>query len=411
MHFTFWSCWLRIVSIAIAVLPVERSPMISSRWPRPTFVIESIALMPVWSGSFTGWRSITPGAFHSTRARLGRLDRAEAVERVAERVDDAAEQRLADRHRRDLAGAADRLALLDLVPLAEERGADVVLLEVEREADDAVLELEHLEREAVLEAVDAGDAVADLQHGADLGEVRLDVEVLDPLAQDRRDLFGAKLHLVTGSLRGERSWRSRSSRPRTLASSLIDPAWRTMPPIRSGSTLRVGLHLAAGRGLDLSEDRRPNSSSESSVRGRQLDVEDALLRRDERVELVGDLRRAPPARPFSATQAQEVDDELVRALRRRRDEHVRLHPRVDLGVLEQRSRGLGGVGDRVAQLLQLASGRRRACRRPAPPRRARARRCGARRLRPAPFELREVDLGERLVDQALLVGAGRATCA
>src|SRR5215210_5954974 len=66
MHFTSWSCWLRIVSIAIAVLPVERSPMISSRWPRPTFVIESIALIPVWSGSFTGWRAITPGAFHST---------------------------------------------------------------------------------------------------------------------------------------------------------------------------------------------------------------------------------------------------------------------------------------------------------------------------------------------------------
>ena len=66
MHFTSWSCWLRIVSIAIAVFPVERSPMISSRWPRPTFVIESIALMPVCSGSFTGWRSTTPGALNSS---------------------------------------------------------------------------------------------------------------------------------------------------------------------------------------------------------------------------------------------------------------------------------------------------------------------------------------------------------
>ena len=27
--------WLRIVSMAMAVLPVLRSPMISSRWPRP----------------------------------------------------------------------------------------------------------------------------------------------------------------------------------------------------------------------------------------------------------------------------------------------------------------------------------------------------------------------------------------
>ena len=79
------------------------------------------------------------------------------------------------------AGAAHRLALLDLLPLAEERGADVVLLEVEREADDAVLELEHLQRDGVLEPVDAGDAVADLQDGADLGEVGLDVVLLDPL--------------------------------------------------------------------------------------------------------------------------------------------------------------------------------------------------------------------------------------
>src|ERR687887_2628410 len=40
--------------------------MISSRWPRPTFVIASIALIPVWSGSFTGWRSTTPGALNSS---------------------------------------------------------------------------------------------------------------------------------------------------------------------------------------------------------------------------------------------------------------------------------------------------------------------------------------------------------
>ena len=37
----------------------------SSRWPRPIGIIESIALMPVWSGSVTGWRKITPGALRS----------------------------------------------------------------------------------------------------------------------------------------------------------------------------------------------------------------------------------------------------------------------------------------------------------------------------------------------------------
>ena len=78
-----------------------------------------------------------------------------------------------------------------MLPLAEERDADVVLLEVEGDADDAVLELEQLERDAVLEPVDAGDAVADLEHRADLGQVGLDVVLLDPLLEDRGDLFGA----------------------------------------------------------------------------------------------------------------------------------------------------------------------------------------------------------------------------
>ena len=123
--------------------------------------------------------------------RLRRLDRTAAVECVAQRVDDAAEHRVAHRDARDAAGPADRLALLDVLPVAEERGADVVLLQVEREADDAVLELEHLQRDGVLEPVDPRDAVADLEDGPDLREVGLDVVVLDPILEDRGDLFGA----------------------------------------------------------------------------------------------------------------------------------------------------------------------------------------------------------------------------
>ena len=129
------------------------------------------------------------GRLELERPALGRLDRRAAVERVAERVDDAADQRVPDRDARDLAGAADGLAFLDELPVAEERCADVVLLEVEGDAAHAVLELEQLERDGVLEAVDAGDAVADLQHSAHLGEVGLDVVLLDPLLEDRGDLF------------------------------------------------------------------------------------------------------------------------------------------------------------------------------------------------------------------------------
>jgi hypothetical protein len=45
-------------------------------------------------------------------------------------------------------------------------GADLVLLEVERDARDAVGELEQLAGHHLVEAVDAGDAVADVNSGA-----------------------------------------------------------------------------------------------------------------------------------------------------------------------------------------------------------------------------------------------------
>ena len=54
--------WLRIVSSATAVLPVWRSPMISSRWPRPIGNMLSMAIRPVSIGWLTGWRAMMSGA-------------------------------------------------------------------------------------------------------------------------------------------------------------------------------------------------------------------------------------------------------------------------------------------------------------------------------------------------------------
>ena len=65
MQTRFCPFWLMIVSTAIAVLPVWRSPMISSRWPRPIGIMLSITLIPVWTGVSTGWRTMTPGAIRS----------------------------------------------------------------------------------------------------------------------------------------------------------------------------------------------------------------------------------------------------------------------------------------------------------------------------------------------------------
>ena len=61
--------WLMIVSMITAVLPVWRSPMISSRWPRPIGISASIAFRPVCIGSCTDLRGMMPGAFTSTRLR------------------------------------------------------------------------------------------------------------------------------------------------------------------------------------------------------------------------------------------------------------------------------------------------------------------------------------------------------
>ncbi len=95
-------------------------------------------------------------------------DRAEAVDRVAQGVDHAAHEAVADRDREHLAGAADRLALLDLGAVAEQHDADLAHVEVEGHAEQAALELQQLVRHGRVEALDARDAVAGLHDAADL---------------------------------------------------------------------------------------------------------------------------------------------------------------------------------------------------------------------------------------------------
>ena len=117
--------WLMIVSTQTAVLPVLRSPMISWRWPRPIGVMASMALMPVCSGSLTRWRCTTEAACSSSARRSSASISPRPSIGCAERVDDPAEEPVADRHREDLAGPLDLLALLDAGDVAEDDGADL----------------------------------------------------------------------------------------------------------------------------------------------------------------------------------------------------------------------------------------------------------------------------------------------
>src|SRR3954469_11488865 len=144
-----------------------------------------------------------------------------------------------------------------------------------------------------------------------------------------------------------------------LAKSFEPAAHARVEPHRSGLEddasdqvwvhLALRLDLAAGSGFDLVEDALEVVVG-ARVRGRQLDVEDALLLRDERVDLVGDLAelRGPA---LLREQAHEVDDELVGSLRDIRED-VGLEARVGLGVVEQLSQ-LVVRRHSLAQLVEL----------------------------------------------------------
>src|SRR5262249_40262909 len=116
---------------------------------------------------------------HVDTGALVSLDRAFAVDRIAECVDNTAKEAFADRYVHDRAGALDGLAFLDLAVVAEDHDADVVDFEVERHATHTVLELDHLAGLNIVETVGAGNAVADGQHLADLGDLGFLAEVLD----------------------------------------------------------------------------------------------------------------------------------------------------------------------------------------------------------------------------------------
>ena len=93
-------------------------------------------------------------------ARLGRFDRTLVVDRLAECVDDAAEQAFADGNFGDSTGALDLVAFLDRLRVAEEHGADVVLFEVHHQPEDLMRKFEQLAERGILQAVDSGDTVA-----------------------------------------------------------------------------------------------------------------------------------------------------------------------------------------------------------------------------------------------------------
>src|SRR5216683_5126937 len=132
--------------------------------------------------------------------------RAPAVDRLAQRIDDTAQEAASDRHIDDGAGALDGVALTDPSVVAKHDDADIVAFKVESQTPRAVGELDHLAGLHLVEAVDAGDAVADRQHLADLRDICLAAEIGDLLLEDRRNLRRANFHEYP--FRQYSSWRA-----------------------------------------------------------------------------------------------------------------------------------------------------------------------------------------------------------
>src|ERR1019366_6902423 len=122
-----------MVSIAMAVLPVWRSPRINSRWPRPTGMSASMTFRPVWRGTVTGPRSMRGGGFDGRALAGGH--RTVAIEWPAERIDDAPQQSVSHGHVHDPARPLDFIARVEMPVFAEQNDADFVLVHVERDAE------------------------------------------------------------------------------------------------------------------------------------------------------------------------------------------------------------------------------------------------------------------------------------
>ena len=130
---------------------------------------------------------MTPGAMRSTEELVGG-DGALVVDGLTECVDHAADHGVADGHAHDLAGALDLVAFLDLGVIAEQHGADLIFFEVHGQAGDAVREREQFAGHDLVEAVNAGDAVADGDDGADFIDGDLGFVVLDLLTNELGNL-------------------------------------------------------------------------------------------------------------------------------------------------------------------------------------------------------------------------------
>src|SRR5665213_396166 len=156
------------------------------------------------------------------------VDRTLAIDRLAERIDDAADEFRAHRHFENAPRALDGVAFGDLLVFAQHDGADRIALEVERQPVRVAREFEHLALHRVRQSVHAADAIGDRYDGALRALLRAGVQVLYPGLDEFADFGRVQLHggLMSHALAGfARTLLFDSSVRRTVRS----PSWKACP--------------------------------------------------------------------------------------------------------------------------------------------------------------------------------------
>ena len=152
--------WLMMVSMATTVLPVPRSPMISSLWPLPMGIVGVDGLDACLKRFLHGLadNDARSGLFHVPVFRS--FDGTLSVDGDAETVHDPADQRSPTGTWAILPVLFAQVAFLDLIVLSENDSADIIFFEVEDHSGNAVRELKQLARHRILKTVDTRNTIA-----------------------------------------------------------------------------------------------------------------------------------------------------------------------------------------------------------------------------------------------------------
>ncbi len=126
------------------------------------------------------------------------IDRALAIDRVAQRIDHATQQFRTNRNFEDTAGALGAHAFGQAQVVTQNHGTYGVLLQVQCHAEDTARELDHLAVHDVGQTVDAYDTVRNADDGALVTGLSSDIRFLDALLDDFTNLGRIQLlHAMT----------------------------------------------------------------------------------------------------------------------------------------------------------------------------------------------------------------------